>query len=149
MYNFISPKRIRIAVLSASALLLAGCYVAPLHPTPYPTHYPSPVVIAPTPVEVKVVARLYPANDEASATGVLQGLVTNNLQGKGFFTLFAHGEQLSGEATRQANSKRGVASASGSRGTRVQCAYEMTNASQGSGHCNFSNGAQYTLHLGG
>ena len=145
MSSALLRNALRLTTLSAATLALAGCYVAPIHPTPHP----APVVIAPLPADVKVVARLYPANEEANTTGVLQGLVTNNLQGKGFFTLVANGEQLSGEATRQANSKRGVASASGSRGTWVQCAYEMTNATQGSGRCNFSNGAQYTLHLGG
>ena len=132
-----------LAVLGGTALL-GGCYVVPVHPTPVS----GPIIVVPAP-DLQVVARLYPANDEANATGVLQGLVTNRLNGKGYFTLVVNGEQMSSEATRYANSKQGVANAVGARGGYVQCSYAMTTPTQGSGECRFSNGARYTLHLGG
>lgn len=136
--------RLSALALLGCTTLLGGCYVIPVHPTPVL----GPVIVVPAP-DLHIIARLYPANDEANATGVLQGLVTNRLNGKGYFTLVAHGEQMSGEATRYANSKHGIANATGARGGYVQCTYEMTTPAQGSGDCRFSNGARYTLHLGG
>jgi len=94
-------------------------------------------------------ARLYPANEQATQTGVVTGSVTNMMTGKGRFTVNYMGDVLVGEATRVSNEeRRGVASAYSSKGTYMSCEYQMTTPYQGTGECTFSNGAAYKLHLG-
>lgn len=134
--------------LSASAALTA-CYVVPVN-HPYPLgQQPGAVVIAPE-VPVHMSARLYPANDAATPYGMLTANVTNQLNGKGQFTVNVAGETLQGEATRTAGSSRsGTASASGPRGSFMQCSYTMNNATMGSGNCRLNNGAQFSMHVGG
>lgn len=139
----------------ALALPLAGCYVVPIDhmgkpaggyayapvPTPLPAQVPGPV---------NLIAKLYPVNDLASATGVLLGSVTNNLNGHGTFTVNVGGETFTGEATRASpGATRGIANAGGARGNFVRCTYNMNNSTQGTGECSFSNGAKYTFHLNG
>src|SRR5687768_16293751 len=69
-------------------------------------------------------ARLYPANDIATQTGVVSGTVTNIMGGKGRFILDYRGEVLSGEATRVSGDERkGVASAYGAGGSYMSCEY--------------------------
>jgi hypothetical protein len=94
--------------------------------------------------------RLYPTNEAAAATGAIGGTVTNNLNGKGTFTLNVNGEALTGEATRTggATSRTGVASAYGGKGSFANCQYTMNSSAQGTGRCSFSNGATYQLHIG-
>ena len=95
-------------------------------------------------------ARLYPSNEAATATGLLSGSVTNMMTGKGVFQINYRGEILTGEATRvPGDDRRGLASAYGQRGTYMSCEYRMTTPYQGTGTCNFSNGAQYQVHIGG
>lgn len=145
---------------AAFALALSGCYVVPVRGpdgSMMYEHYPLPPVGAPMPPAAApgatpqvLSARLYPANEQATQTGVVTGSVTNMMTGKGRFTVNYLGEVLSGEATRVSNEdRRGVASAFGSKGTYMSCEYQMTTPYQGTGNCNFSNGAAYTLHLGG
>ncbi len=99
---------------------------------------------------INMTARLYPANDAATPYGMLMANVTNQLNGKGQFTVNVAGELLQGEATRTAGSSRsGTASASGPRGGFMQCSYTMNNASMGSGNCRLNNGAQFSMHVGG
>ncbi|MGH8675803.1 MAG: hypothetical protein ACREVG_16035, partial [Burkholderiales bacterium] len=65
---------------------------------------------------VALHARLYPANEIATQTGVVTGTVTNMMTGKGRFQLQYMGETLIGEATKVAEG-RGLASAFGPGGT--------------------------------
>lgn len=152
----------RIAVLGAlAAASLSACYVLPVAPESYPYPYAAPQP-APAPVQAPITgapagqgpitlqARLYPANEVAKQTGVIQGTVTNMMTGKGRFLLNYQGEMLSGEATRvEGDSRRGVASAFGSSGSYMSCEYQMRTPQQGAGTCLFSNGARYQVHIGG
>ena len=139
----------------AATLPLVGCYVIPLdqHGRPANTAYsPVPTIaIQPAaPSAITLLAKLYPANDQASATGTLLGQVVNHLNGHGTFSVSAGGESFTGEATRAGqNSNQGNANAVGSRGGFVRCRYVMNTTSQGTGDCTFSNGARYTMHLSG
>jgi hypothetical protein len=151
------------AVLAGAPIVLTGCYVVPIAPdgTPiYPYSYPYSVpphaavvpapVVAGAPAPAVLQARLYPANEIASQTGMIVGTVTNLMTGKGRFQMDYKGEVLSGEATRvSGDERRGIASAYGSRGTYMTCEYRMTTAYQGAGTCTVSTGAQYQVHLGG
>lgn len=133
------------AVVIASAAALAGCYVVPVH-------QPAPVIpaAAPAPVPVTFSARLYPANDLAAGYGVVPAVVTNDLNGRGTFTTNIRGESFSGEATRTAGSSReGVANGAGNRGSYINCRYTMNSATLGTGTCRLSNGAVFTMHVGG
>lgn len=144
------------ATLIITALGLSGCYVLPIGPDgapvwpapPQPTA--GPVAARPYPAMPTVLqARLYPANDIATQTGMVTGTVTNTMGGKGRFELNYRGEQMSGEATRVSGDERkGVASAYGSSGSFMSCEYQMSTPYQGAGTCSFSNGAKYQAHIG-
>jgi hypothetical protein len=96
-----------------------------------------------------LTVRLYPANDIATQSGVLNGTVTNMMTGTGRFQFDYQGELLAGEATRvSGEERRGVASAFGPRGTYANCEYQMNTPVQGAGHCTFSTGAKYSVHIG-
>jgi len=154
-----NAKRLAVA-LAIPTTMLSGCYVIPLAPdgTPvYPLPYAPPpqAGVAPRPVSYGgpapaiLQARLYPANDLATQTGVITGTVTNMMTGKGRFQMDYQGELLSGEATRvSGDDRRGVASAYGQRGTYMSCEYRMNTPYQGAGTCTMSTGAQYQVHLG-
>jgi hypothetical protein len=157
----------RAAVASVIATLaLSGCYVVPVAPdgtavypaaavavsAPYPVNAnplgAAPVVRAAA-VPTVLQARLYPANDVATQTGMLAGTVTNLMTGKGRFQLEYGGETLVGEATRTPGDQMaGIANAYGNRGTYMSCAYRMSTPYQGTGSCSVSNGASYQVHLG-
>lgn len=143
-----SPAARRIllgAAVTASVAALAGCYVVPLH-------QPAPAIPAavPAPAPVTFSARLYPANDLAAGYGVVPAVVTNDLNGRGTFTTNIKGESFSGEATRTAGSSReGVANGAGNRGSYINCRYTMNSATLGTGTCRLSNGAVFTMHVGG
>jgi len=152
-------KKIVLAALSAASALSA-CVAVPVGPDGqlfvYPPGVP-PGAIAPgsaayadpraPQLPLTLPARLYPANEAATQTGVVTGSVTNMMNGKGRFQLQYMGEVLVGEATR-AGEGRGVASAYGASGTRMSCEYQMNTQRQGIGTCVFSNGAQYRVHIG-
>jgi hypothetical protein len=156
------PGSVRLAsAVMCSALTLTGCYVVPMAPdgSPMyaipasPAHPPAASAAAPAPVHGAMPAalpvRLYPANDLANQTGVLNGTVTNLMTGKGRFQFTYQGELLAGEATRvSGEERRGVANAYGPRGTYASCEYQMHTALQGAGACTFSNGAKYQVHIG-
>jgi len=160
MTNFGTRRGAIVAALAASAVSLSGCYVLPVAPEGYPYAYPhpapapaqsqaAPIYGAPAGQSVVLQARLYPANELASQTGVIHGTVTNMMTGKGRFQLNYRGETLSGEATRvEGDSRRGVASAYGSSGGYMSCEYQMNTPRQGAGMCQFSNGAKYQVHIG-
>ena len=164
-----NAKRIAVA-LAVPTTMLSGCYVIPLAPdgSPvYPLPYapppqagvayppPSQAYVAPRtgpyggPAPAVLQARLYPANDLATQTGMITGTVTNMMTGKGRFQMDYKGELLSGEATRvSGDERRGVASAYGAQGTYMSCEYRMNTPYQGAGTCTMSTGAQYQVHLG-
>ena len=134
------------AVLGASAL--TGCYVVPVNPAPaVPV---STVHVAPPPASMTFTARLYPANDAAAAYGMVGAVVTNDLNGHGTFSTTLNGESFTGEATRLkgSSSREGIANGAGSRGSYINCRYQMNSAMQGTGQCRLSNGAQFTMHIG-
>ena len=109
----------------------------------------APPVPAPL-LPVTFAARLYPANDLASSFGVVSAVVTNDLNGRGTFSTNIHGESFTGEATRSASSSReGVANGAGNRGSFLNCRYQMNSNTLGSGQCKMSNGALFTMHVGG
>ena len=127
----------------------------PFFPTPPPTHPSAPIYDAQqvgTPNKggpVTISARLYPANELSSETGVVTGTVSNMLTRKGRFNLSYKGETYTGEATRLSNeSRRGVASGFSPKGGYMSCEYQMNTPRQGAGTCIFSNGAKYKIQLG-
>ena len=144
----------------AAAFSLTGCYVVPVGPDGYPRFYvpiePAPIPGQPRPAAsgqpatpAALQARLYPVNDVATQTGMVDGTVTNMMSGKGRFQLSYRGELLTGEATRvSGDARKGVASAYGPSGTYMSCEYQMHTPYQGAGTCNFSNGARYQVHIG-
>lgn len=158
-------KTAAAAVFTLPALALSGCYVIPLESrggnpvyavAPAPAYAPgtnagsSPAVYSGSAQPSILNVRLYPANDLATQTGMMSGTVANMMSGKGRFQFEYRGELLTGEATRvNGDDRRGVASAYGSRGTYVNCEYQMMSAQQGAGHCQFNNGAKYEVHIGG
>jgi len=162
------PKRLACAVV-VPAFALSGCYVIPVGPDGGPawppgavwgpgvsqssgpaTPPPPPAAPAQKPATPATLqARLYPANDLATQTGIVSGTVTNMMSGKGRFLLDYRGELLSGEATRVSGEERkGVASAYGQGGSYMSCEYQMNTPYQGAGTCVFSNGARYQVHIG-
>ncbi len=152
-------RKTRIAaLLAATTLTLSGCYVMHgpdgqiwhvIPPGPVPIGGVPPNVTGGAPGAVALNVRMYPANEEASQTGVLTGTVINMMTGKGRFQLNYKGEVLTGEATRvDGDARRGVASAFGSSGTYMSCEYQMSNPRQGAGTCTLSNGATYKAHIG-
>ena len=134
------------SVIAATAL--TGCYVVPIHPTsvPAPAVYTAPAA----PTSLTFAARLYPANDAASAYGMVGGVVTNDLNGRGTFTTNINGESFTGEATRtnRSSHREGVANGAGSRGAYISCRYTMNTTTLGTGECKLSNGALFTMHVG-
>ena len=168
-------RRLLVAV-ALPTVTLTGCYVIPVAPdgTPIypavPIGVPAPAVVVPAPglppshvygpaaphvaaaasSSAVLTARLYPANEVAAQDGMITGTVTNMMTGKGRFQMEYKGELLSGEATRvHGDERRGVASAYGPRGTFMSCDYQMTSPYQGTGTCLLSNGARYSVRLGG
>ncbi|MBI3716832.1 MAG: hypothetical protein HY255_12640 [Betaproteobacteria bacterium] len=141
-----------LIALAITGISLTGCYVIPLDHAGRPgqvAYAPVPVP-PPAPSHLNLIAKLYPANDQASSYGVLLGNVTNDLNGHGTFSVNIGGETLSGDATRSSpQSSQGQANAAGGRGSYLRCNYTMNNSSQGSGECYHSSGARFTLHLNG
>jgi len=148
-------SKIAIAALVSSAL--SGCYVVQGPDGQFWHVIPGQAQGSPLPppaaggaaLPVSLPVRLYPANEEATRTGVLTGSVVNMMTGKGRFQLTYQGETLSGEATRvDGDQRRGVASAYGPSGTFMSCEYQMNSPRQGAGTCTLSNGAKYQVHIG-
>lgn len=163
-----SLRRTLLLAALGSTTLLAGCYVVPVQPQP--SIYPPPQALPVVPVAATYSARLYPLNDTAAQTGMIAATVTDNLNGRGTFSLIFSNELMQGEATRVADNypgygrvhqqvygqsprpvsgfRKGIANASGARGTYVNCEYALGAQSTGTGACIFSNGAKYQLHFG-
>jgi hypothetical protein len=147
------------ALVAASVVSLSGCYIVPVGPEGIPTAYvpmtpppiPGQVVVGPSqPAMPRTLhARLYPANEMATQTGMVSGTVTNMMNGKGRFQVHYQGENLTGEATRvSGDDRKGVASAYSPTGAFMSCEYQMNSPMQGAGTCSFSTGAKYQLHVG-
>lgn len=131
--------------------------------------YPPPAVTQPQPVPQVFQARLYPLNDLAGKMGTLTATVSDSANGHAAFAIPYGTEMLQGEASRVAGDypgfgnvhrqvygegrmptgQRGIASATGARGTFVNCEYALNGVNRGTGACLFSNGAKYQLHFGG
>ena len=136
------------AALAGATLALTGCYVVPHNQYSATTA----TVYVPTapPAAVTFAARLYPSNDLASSYGMISAVVTNDLNGRGSFSTAINGENFVGEATRGSGGARtGVANGSGNRGSYINCSYQMNSTTLGSGQCKLSNGATFTMHVGG
>ena len=164
-----------VCAVIVAAASLSACYVVPVNP-PAPYYPQHTVIVAPPmpqapPPPVTITARLYPINDVASRAGQLTAIITD-AGGRGTVTIQFNGDTLQGEASRIAanapygritrevlgvdagsayNSQRGVANASGPRGSFAQCEYQISKMTPptGTGACLFSNGAKYQLHFGG
>ena len=115
-------------------------------------------------------ARLYPMNARAAQTGQLVATITDLNTGRGILSMNLDGEYLSGEATRVSDAHpgfgsvyqkvlntpikvvpgqpKGIANATGSRGTWVNCEYVLEAGGRGTGACEMSNGAHYQIHFG-
>lgn len=145
--SFLRRRAAMAGVVCAAAAALSGCYVAPIQPAPVVVQAPA-AATPPSPVTLSV--RLYPANDQASALGVVHAVVTNDLYGRGTFQANIQGENFAGEATRKAGSSReGIASGAGTRGGYLTCQYSMNSPTMGTGSCRLSTGALFTMHVGG
>jgi hypothetical protein len=144
----IARKTLLVSGLVAASLSLTACYVVPMN-SQVPS--PSPVVVAPAISSSSTfTARLYPANEQAREAGMAVASVTNDMNGHGTFSTVIQGESFTGEATRKnASSREGQANGIGTRGNYLQCTYNMNSPTQGSGTCRHSNGAIFTMHLGG
>ena len=116
-------------------------------------------------------ARLYPMNARAAQSGQLVATITDLNTGRGILSMNLDGEYLSGEATRVSDAHpgfgnvyqkvlntaikvvpgqpRGIANATGSRGTWVNCEYVLESGGRGTGACVMSDGANYQIHFGG
>ena len=144
---------------SAASLALSACVAVPVGPDGqlyvYPPGVPpgaippgGPDARAPQ-YPVALTARLYPANETATQSGIVNGTVTNMMTGKGRFQITYAGETLTGEATRvSGDDRKGIASAYGPSGSFMSCEYQMNSPAQGAGTCMFSNGARYKVHIG-
>jgi len=115
-------------------------------------------------------ARLYPMNDRAAQYGQLVATITDLHTGRGMLSMNFDGEFMSGEATRVSDTHpgfgtvyervlkapiqvrpgqpKGIANATGSRGTWINCEYVLESAGRGTGACLMSNGAAFQIHFG-
>jgi hypothetical protein len=129
-----------------------------------------PVAPAGPPMPATYQARLYPMNERAAQSGQLVATITDLHTGRGMLTMNLDGEYLSGEATRvsdahpgfgavyervlrtpikvKSGQPKGIANATGSRGTWVNCEYVLEGGSRGTGACAMSTGAAYQIHFG-
>lgn len=145
----------KISIVKALGLLavvssLTACYVMPVQPPHHSPQYTvAPVVVKPIEKEpVQFPARLYPANAQAARHGQVVGWVSNNLEGRGKFMMNIGGEVFEGEATRQnSRTHSGIASGTGSKGSFLNCTYQMNSSSMGSGQCQLSDGSEFTMHF--
>lgn len=144
---------------------------APVPPAPQASGgYPAPVATAMPQVPSSYQARLYPMNAQAAQIGQLVATITDLNTGRGILSMNLAGEYLSGEATRVSDAHpgfgsvyqqvlnapikvvpgqpKGIANATGSRGTWVNCEYVLEAGGRGTGACVMSSGAHYQIHFG-
>lgn len=163
-----------LAATAAVGALLSACYVVPIDPRTAPRDTAGQVTVitppaASVPSPSVLTARLYPLNPQAQQGGMLTAVVVDQQTGRGNFTVAYLGDTLQGEATRVDASyaafgrihsevlgtpprlyggRRGIANAFGAKGHSVQCEYQITGPSMGTGACQFSDGARYQMHFG-
>ena len=135
-----------------------------------PQAAPMPMSPAMPPIASSYQARLYPMNEQAAQTGQLIATITDLQTGRGVLSMTLAGEFLTGEATRVSDAHpgfgsvyqrvlktpiqvvpgqpRGIANATGSRGTWVNCEYVLEGSGRGTGACIMSTGAAYQIHFG-
>jgi hypothetical protein len=146
--RFAARRALQLAAIGLATAALTACYVVPMQPGPAAMVVPAGAP-APT-VPLGMSARLYPANELATPYGMVSATVSNDLNGRGHFQTQIAGESFTGEATRMAGSAReGVANGTGSRGSFLACRYTMNSPTLGTGQCRLSNGAQFSMHVGG
>jgi hypothetical protein len=177
-----------LAVPLLATAALSACVVVPVDPkTGHPygqAPQPQVVVVQPpvpatasaqpaaAPLWTTVSTRLYPVNDVARNSGLLQATVIDAGTGRGSFSVNYQAQTLQGEATRvdrnypgfgsilqlvQGGSTSGWAQAAGQRGIAnaanashsMRCEYLFTAPGQGTGACVVSDGARYQIHFGG
>ena len=144
----------------------------PAGPTAAGAPYAAPMPASPAmpPIASSYQARLYPMNEQAAQTGQLIATITDLQTGRGVLSMTLAGEFLTGEATRVSDAHpgfgsvyqrvlktpiqvvpgqpRGIANATGSRGTWVNCEYVLEGSGRGTGACILSTGAAYQIHFG-
>jgi hypothetical protein len=148
--RFPARRTLHLATLALAAATLSACYVVPMQPGPAAMVVPAGAPVPVPAVPVGLSARLYPANELATPYGMVSATVSNDLNGRGHFQTQIAGESFTGEATRVAGSQRdGVANGAGSRGSFLACRYTMNSPTMGTGQCRLSNGAQFSMHVGG
>jgi hypothetical protein len=147
---FLPRHTLQLAALAAASSALTGCYVVPMNPAAPPATVMVPGAPPQPAAPLTFAARLYPANDLASGYGMVAAMVTNDLNGRGHFSTAIGGESFTGEATRVAGSRKdGVANGAGNRGSYLNCRYTMNSPTLGTGSCRLSDGAVFTMHIGG
>lgn len=100
-------------------------------------------------VPVTFSARLYPANDLAARYGMVNAIVTSDLNGRCSFNSTISGESFVGDSTRKVSASReGIANGAGNRGNYINCEYLMNSATLGTGNCTLSNSARFSMHVG-
>lgn len=169
--------RHKTLIALALATSLAACVVVPVDPrtglpyphTPVSAHTPLVPAVQTAPLASTIGVRLYPLNDIAGTSGMLNATVVDHHSGKGSFSLNYRGDTLQGEATRvdggyaafgrlhddvlgrsprAFSGQRGIANAVGPRGVNAQCEYVISGPARGTGVCLFSDGARYQMHFG-
>jgi len=139
-------------------------------PVSAPVVVTAPTAPPPPPIASSYQARLYPMNDIAAQGGQLVATITDLHTGRGVLSMNMAGEFMSGEATRVSDNHpgfgnvyqqvlktpikaspgqpKGIANATGSRGTWINCEYILEASGRGTGACVMSNGAAYQIHFG-
>jgi len=146
-------KTSKLIAAAAMGSALCACYVMPLNQYPASATNPAfsnaqgTAFVPMGAIRPPFAARLYPSNEAASRIGTVAGVISNPEHGHGEFSFNLAGESFVGEATRAPNSTKGLANATGNRGGYVRCEYAMSSANLGTGNCQFSNGAQYSMHI--
>jgi len=175
----LSVRLLSWVLVFSTSVMLTACYVVPINPQTGQAYPPSaqpagaPAGYAAIPINTNATfqAKLYPINDVAGKAGVIIATATDTNNGRGVFSMVYMGETLNGDASRvdasspgfgriykevlgtgyekSPTGRRGIANAFGTKGTSVQCEYQMTAKDIGTGACLFSNGAKYQMHFGG
>lgn len=140
-----SARLITSLILSS---VLAGCYIVPAGPNS-PIVRTSPSTAAPVHIQpTSLHAKLYPTNSTAQRYGTVTAAVTTDQNGHGSFQTFIGGETFNGDATRTSGSRTGRANGSAPSGRYIACTYEMNSSQLGSGTCQLSDGATFSIHIG-
>lgn len=124
---------------------LSACYVVPVSSNMRVVG--TSTSAAPVAINNTLQARLYPTNAIAERTGAARATVTIDQSGHGVFTSVIGGEQFTGDATRESQSRSGKANGASATGRYINCDYQMNSTTLGTGSCRMSTGATYTMHI--